>query len=102
MKYLGGNKMGKNTYCESTIICWHQFLWFLQNALINGFLNSWFQTLQARINGKIAFHWIFIFVVLVDHEISENSNPTINNDFTVFTINIDWKECKLLIWWVIC
>ena len=37
-------------YCESTFICWHQFLWFLKNALIHGFLNSWFQTLHATIN----------------------------------------------------
>jgi len=50
-------------YCESTFIRCHQFLWFLQNALMHGFLNSWFQTLQATINGKIVFHWIFIFMV---------------------------------------
>jgi hypothetical protein len=40
-------------YSESTFIHWHQFSWFLQNASIHGFLNSWFQTLQATINGKI-------------------------------------------------
>jgi len=39
------------------------FSWFLQNALIHGILNSWFQTLQATINGTIEFRWIFIFVV---------------------------------------
>jgi len=50
-------------YCESTLICWHQFTWFLQNAVIYGFLNSWFQTLQATINGKIVFRWILILVV---------------------------------------
>jgi len=26
-------------------------------------LNSWFQTLQTTINGKIIFRWILIFVV---------------------------------------
>ena len=35
----------KNKYCGSTVIRWHQFLWFLQNAVILGFSNSWFQTL---------------------------------------------------------
>jgi len=47
---------------ESTFIRWHHFSWFLQNSLIHG-LNSWFQTLQLTINGKIVFRWIFIFVV---------------------------------------
>ena len=47
----------ETTYCESTFISWHQFSWFLQNPLIPGFLNSWFQTLQATINGKIVFKW---------------------------------------------
>jgi hypothetical protein len=42
------------SYCESTFIRWHRFSWIL-NALIHGFLNSWFQTLQARINRKIVF-----------------------------------------------
>jgi len=37
------------------------FSWFLQIALIHGFLNSWFQILQATVNGKIVFRWIFIF-----------------------------------------
>ena len=46
-------------------------------------LNSWFPTLQATINGKIVFRWIFIFMVYVDHEISKNQNLTINNDVTV-------------------
>ena len=50
-------------YCESTFIGCHQCSWFLQNALIHGFLNSWFQTLQATVNGKIVLRWIFIFVV---------------------------------------
>jgi hypothetical protein len=26
--------------------------------LIHGFLNSWFQTLQTTMNGKIVFRWI--------------------------------------------
>ena len=34
---------------------------------IHWFLNSWFQTLQATIYGKIVFRWIFIFVVQVDN-----------------------------------
>jgi len=42
----------KIKYCESTIIRWHQ------NALIRWFLNSWFQTLQATINGENVFHSI--------------------------------------------
>ena len=33
-------------YCESTCIRWHQYSWLL------GFLNSWFQTLKATVNGK--------------------------------------------------
>ena len=41
----------------------NQLSWFLQNALIPGFLNSWFQTIQATINGNIVFRWIYIFVV---------------------------------------
>ena len=40
-------------YCKSTFILWHQFSWFLQNALILGFFNSWFQTLQTKVNEKI-------------------------------------------------
>ena len=43
-------------YCESTIIHWYQFPWFLQKALIHGFLNSWFQTLQATINDP----WVYL------------------------------------------
>jgi len=39
------------------------FRGFLQNELIHGFMNSWFQTLQVTINGKIVFRSIFIFVV---------------------------------------
>jgi hypothetical protein len=50
-------------YCENTIIRWYQFSWFLQNALISLFLNSWFQTLHATIHGKIVFRWILVFVV---------------------------------------
>ena len=50
-------------YCKSTFILWHQFSWFLQNALIPGFLNRCFQTLQTTIDGKIVFRWILIFVV---------------------------------------
>jgi hypothetical protein len=50
-------------YCKRTFLRWHQFLWFLQKALIHGFLNSWLQTLQTTINGKNVFRWIFIFVV---------------------------------------
>ena len=53
----------RNVHCESIFIRWHKFLWFLQNALIPGFLNSWFQTLQATINGKIVFRWSLNFVV---------------------------------------
>jgi hypothetical protein len=68
-------------YCENTFILWYQFLWFLQNALIHRFLNSWFQTLQKTVNGKIVFCWILIFMVKVNHEINQNYNPTINNDF---------------------
>ena len=49
-----------NRYCESTCIDWHSFSWFLENALIHGFLNSWFQTLQATINGKIVISLDFI------------------------------------------
>ena len=60
------------SYSESIFIHWHQFSWFLQNALPHEFLNSWFQTLQATINEEIVIYWIFIFMVLVDHEISEN------------------------------
>ena len=44
-------------YCENIFIRWHQFLGFLTNALIIGFLkNLGFQTLQATVNGKIVFH----------------------------------------------
>ena len=42
-------------YCESTFIGCHQFSWLLQNTLSLGFLNSYFQTLHATINGKIVF-----------------------------------------------
>jgi len=42
-------------YCGSIFIRRHRFSWFLQNALIHGFFNSWFQTLQATVNGKIVF-----------------------------------------------
>jgi len=62
----------QSKYCESICIGWSQFPWFLQNALIHGFLNSWFQASQATTNGKIVFRWIFMFVVLVYHEIREN------------------------------
>jgi hypothetical protein len=48
----------ETTYCENSFIPWHQFLWFLQNAVILGFSNSWFQTLQATVTGKIVFRWI--------------------------------------------
>ena len=48
----------KNKYCESTVIPWHQFLWFLQNAVILGFSNTWFQKLQETVTGKIVFRWI--------------------------------------------
>jgi hypothetical protein len=40
---------------------WHykiHFLWFLQNAVILGFSNSWFQKLQETVTGKIVFRWI--------------------------------------------
>jgi hypothetical protein len=50
-------------YCESTFIRWYQFSWFLQNVLIRGFLNSWFQTLHATVNMKVVCRWILIFVV---------------------------------------
>jgi len=42
-------------FCESNIIRWHQFSWFLQNAVIHGFLNLWFQTIHTTINEKIVF-----------------------------------------------
>jgi hypothetical protein len=42
------------------------------HAVILGFSNSWFQTLQATIDEEIVFRWILIFVVLVKHEIHEN------------------------------
>ena len=50
-------------YCESTFIHWNQFSWFLQTAVIHGFLNSWFQTLHftgniQRENG-ISFDFYF-------------------------------------------
>jgi hypothetical protein len=51
------------TLKQITFIRWHQFSWFLKHALIHGFLNSWFQTLQATINEKVVFRWILIFVV---------------------------------------
>ena len=46
-------KLQKNDYCQSTFIRWHTFSRFLQNAVIHGFLNSWFQTLQSM--GKLYF-----------------------------------------------
>jgi hypothetical protein len=46
-----------DNYCESTVL--------LQNALIHGFLNSWFQTLPATINGKIVFRYDFYFRDLI-------------------------------------
>jgi hypothetical protein len=45
-------------FCEITFIRWHQFSWFLQNALIPGFLNSWFQVVHV-------FRWILIFMHLM-------------------------------------
>ena len=63
-------KWSPHVCCESIFIRWHQLLWFQQNALIHGFLNSWFQTLQAKIDGQIVLRRIFIFVVYVNHEIS--------------------------------
>ena len=58
-----------NRYCESTFIHWHKFLWFLQNALIPGLLNSWFQRLQATINGKI------VICCILNHKIHEKLEP---------------------------
>jgi hypothetical protein len=54
---------------ENTFIHWHQFSWFLQNALIHGFLNSWFQTLQATINGKIVQLNLSYVIYQVNNEI---------------------------------
>jgi hypothetical protein len=36
------------SHCESTFIRWHQFSWFLQNALIYGFFISWFQNITGN------------------------------------------------------
>ena len=54
-------------YSESTFIRWYQFSWFLQNALIHGFLNSWFQTLQTTVIGENC--------ILLDFNICSLSEP---------------------------
>ena len=59
-----------HTVCESNFIRWHQFSWFLQNAVIFGFLNSWFQTLQVTINWENCISLVFNF-----HGLSEPQNP---------------------------
>jgi len=43
--------------------CSFKVLWKYCYSLTPIFLNLWFQTLLATINGKIEFRWIFIFVV---------------------------------------
>ena len=65
----------KQLYCESTFIFWHQFSWFLQNAWVLEFIVSNITSDNQWKN--------YIFMVKVDHEISENQNSTINNDFIV-------------------
>ena len=65
----------KQLYCESTFIFWHQFSWFLQNAWVLEFIVSNITSNNQWKN--------YIFMVKVDHEISENQNSTINNDFIV-------------------
>jgi hypothetical protein len=77
-------KKNNNVCCETSFVRWYQFSWFLQNALIPGFLNSRIQILHATINRTTVFCWILICVVLVNHEIHENKNLTNNNNFTVF------------------
>jgi hypothetical protein len=66
------------TNCENTFIPWHQLSWFLQNALIPGFLNSWFHTLQATINGKIVFKW------------TTKSTKIILSHRSIFQLNVSW------------
>ena len=54
--YIQTNTNNVNkTRTKNFFIRWRQFLWFLLNAMTHGFLNSWFQTLQATINGGIVF-----------------------------------------------
>ena len=65
----------KQLYCESTFIFWHQFSWFLQNAWVLEFIVSNITSNNQWKN--------YIFMVKVDHKISENQNSTINNDFIV-------------------
>jgi predicted MPP superfamily phosphohydrolase len=65
-------------YCESTFIRWHQFSWFLQNALIHGFLISWFQTRQATVahaNNDLHYE-MKVFTVMGNN--STNVNQTNN------------------------
>ena len=71
--YKNANYQANFMYCESTFIHWHQSSWFLQNAFIARFLNSWFQTLKTTINGKIVFRW-------------KSTKMRIKNDFTVIRI----------------
>ena len=50
-----------SAYYESIFIHWHRFSWFLQNALIHGFWNLWFQTLQAIIKWENCISLDFFF-----------------------------------------
>jgi hypothetical protein len=67
--FLNVDLIEHNIYMNTAVLIivkiflrWRQFPWFLQSALIHGFLNSWFQILQATINKKIVvFRWILIF-----------------------------------------
>lgn len=62
--------MKKDTGALFLLMCWHEFAWLLQNALIHGLQNSWFQTLHSTMNGEIVFRLIIMFVVQ-----SESRNP---------------------------
>ena len=42
-------------YCKSTFIRWHQFSWFLKNAVILGFLNSCFKHYRQQSMRKLYF-----------------------------------------------
>ena len=45
---------------ESTFICWHQLLWFLQNVLIHGCLKFVVSNTTDNNQWEILFRWIFI------------------------------------------
>ena len=54
-------------YCDSNTVKVFLFVNTIfrgsyKNALSHGFLKSWFQTIQATINGTIVIRWILIFV----------------------------------------